>query len=62
MQRKAQRYLVGVRDNWLAKLMENQLISQHESGLWWLTNDDAYSPEQGMSFEAVGFDPQSLMG
>lgn len=61
-QRRAQRYLVGVRDNWLNKLQESRLISQHDSGIWWLANDNAYSPEQGMSFDAVGFDPELLVG
>ncbi|HWE01801.1 MAG TPA: CRISPR-associated helicase Cas3' [Tepidisphaeraceae bacterium] len=58
--RSAQRYLVGVQDHWLKKLVDNQLIAQHESGLWWLTNERAYSPDKGMSFEAVGFDPDML--
>src|SRR5665213_1090948 len=60
--RSAQRFLVGVQDNWLRKLVNNQLISQHESGLWWLTNEGAYSQHKGLSFDLVGFDPDSLMG
>ena len=58
--RKAQRYLVGVRDNWVAKLMGNQLISQHDCGLWWLTNEGAYSAERGLSLQSAGFDPAIL--
>jgi CRISPR-associated endonuclease/helicase Cas3 len=60
--RKSQRYLVGVREESLKKLEENQLIIQHESGLWWLANDRAYSPNKGMSFDAVGFAPEMLIG
>lgn len=59
--RAAQRYLVPVHDHRLAKMMENRLICQHESGLWWLTSDEAYSLETGMSFGAAGHDPASFV-
>jgi CRISPR-associated endonuclease/helicase Cas3 len=58
--RAAQRYLVSVREAWLTKLAGNSVVTQHESGLWWLANEQAYSAEKGLSLEAVGFDPEML--
>lgn len=57
LQRRAQRYIVGVRENMLRILIENQLVIEHESGMWVLVNDRAYSPEKGISPEAVGISP-----
>lgn len=59
--RAAQRYTVGVRDDWLGKLTDASVIVPHESGLWWLANDAAYSPDVGLSLGAVGFAPEMLM-
>ena len=71
--RDAQRYTVGVRGKRdeqgrvpagtpLAKLIENHVVIEHESGLWLLGNERAYSPEKGMLFEAAGLGPESLIG
>lgn len=59
--RKIQRYVVGVREHWLKILAESMVITQHESGLWLLTNPKAYSSEKGLSFAEEGFDPNILI-
>lgn len=58
--RAAQLYLVSVHDRQLRILAENQVIVQHDSGLWWLANDDAYSDARGLIFTAVGLGPELL--
>ena len=59
--RRAQRFVVGVRDAWIAKLADARVITPHDSGLWLLANPDAYSPEKGLSFDAAGFAAETLM-
>lgn len=60
LMRTAQRYIVGVRDGLLKVLQDNGVVIEHESGLWLLVNDDAYSDKKGISPQAVGIDPQLL--
>jgi CRISPR-associated endonuclease/helicase Cas3 len=71
--RKAQRYTVSLRGERkdsgsidpgspLARLVEAGVVQDHPSGMFILQNDAAYSPEKGMSFDASGFGPESLMG
>lgn len=55
--RETQRYIVGVREELLKKLVENKVVIQHEFGLWLLCNTNAYTSERGLSPEAAGFDP-----
>jgi hypothetical protein len=59
--RDAQRYIVGVRDHLLDVLRDKQVVIPHDSGLWLLANDGAYSPEKGMSPEAVGIDAMLMI-
>jgi len=59
--REAQRYTVGVHDKLLNAMRENRIVVEHDSGLWVLVNEAAYSPEKGMSPEAVGIDPTLMI-
>jgi hypothetical protein len=59
--RGAQRYLVGVWKNMLDTMLARGLLVEHDSGLFLLINEQAYSPEKGVSFEAAGFDPGLLI-
>ncbi len=60
MLRDAQRYIVGVRDNLLHVLRADGVVLEHDSGLWLLVNDGAYSSAKGLSPGAVGIDPALL--
>ncbi len=59
--RSAQKYIVGVRDKMLAALRDARVVlpvgNDEKNRIWILCNDRAYSPRQGLSTEAVGFDP-----
>jgi CRISPR-associated endonuclease/helicase Cas3 len=59
--RDAQRYVVGVFDKMLDKFCENGVVIPHESGLWLLVNDNAFSREKGLSLDAVGIDPMLMV-
>lgn len=58
--REAQRYSVGVREGVLKALQANGVLIPHDSGLWLLGNEKAYSPIQGISLEAFGLDNELL--
>lgn len=60
--RSAQTYLVNVWSSFLAELEKQNLVWQHESGLWLLLNEKAYTQEKGLSVEASGIDPELLIG
>lgn len=51
--RRAQRYVVGVRDYALLKLLENGVLLQRH-GRYYLANDAAYDEKLGLTFDAVG--------
>lgn len=55
--RASQRYLVGIHPQQLRTLGSRGVVSEHASGLWLLLNDRAYSPDKGLTFEALGIDP-----
>lgn len=58
--RRAQRYAVSVFDHGLRMLLENQVLMQrHER--YYLANNDAYDKQLGLTFEAVGLDPELLI-
>lgn len=59
--RTAQKYTVAVREDLLRKLADNQSIVPHESGLWYLGNEDAYSEQVGLLPNIAGLSPESLM-
>lgn len=59
--RGCQRYLVGVRKPLLDSLVSDRNVVEHESGLWLLMNEAAYSPTKGLSPGARGFDPELLI-
>lgn len=60
-QRMAQPYLLGLRTPLLRALQERNLVHEHESGVWLLMNEAAYSPEKGLTLETQGFDAELLI-
>lgn len=58
--RAAQRYVVGVYDNALGALLKNEVLMEHHGRIY-LANPKAYDSKLGLTFEAVGFDPGSLV-
>ena len=56
-----QQYSVGVRDDLLQKLVDNANLIQHVSGVWYLANPRAYSPEKGMLPDVAGMGPEALI-
>jgi CRISPR-associated endonuclease/helicase Cas3 len=61
LRRTAQRYLVGVRDALLAALSGQGVLMPHDSGVFLLVNEGAYSSDKGLSPEAIGLDPGLLI-
>jgi len=61
LRRDAQRYLVGVQDKLLAALLGQEVLVPHDSGVFLLANEGAYSHKKGLSPEAVGLDPGLLI-
>ena len=61
MLRNAQRYIVGVRENLLTVMREKAILVEHDSGLWVLVNDSAYSVEKGLSPDAAGIDATLML-
>lgn len=59
--RAAQRYIVGVWPNLLDQLNKRTLVIPHESGLWLLANEKAYTPEKGLSLEGSGIASELLI-
>lgn len=61
LRRDAERYLVGVRDALLTALLDRQLLVQHDSGVFLLANEGAYSRDKGLSPEAFGLGANVLI-
>jgi hypothetical protein len=61
LRRESQRFLVGVWDNALRALVVGGVVMAHDSGLFVLVNDLAYSQEKGLTLDAVGFGPELLL-
>jgi CRISPR-associated endonuclease/helicase Cas3 len=61
LRRTVQRYLVGVPDKLLGALSGQGVLVPHDSGVFLLANEGAYSRDKGLSPEAVGLDPGLLM-
>lgn len=59
--RSCQRYLVSVPEQLLENLVDSQNVVEHESGLWLLMNEAAYSTTKGLSPGSPGFDPELLV-
>lgn len=59
--RSVQRYIVSVRDSLLRELIRKNLVIEHQSGIWILLNDCAYTVEKGLSLEASGIDSELLI-
>lgn len=57
--RAAQRYVVGVYDRGLRTLLENGVLLELH-GRYYLGNPQAYDGKLGLSFEAIGLDPELL--
>jgi CRISPR-associated endonuclease/helicase Cas3 len=58
--RAAQRYVVGVYDRALDKLLANQVLLERH-GRFYLANTEAYDAKLGLTFEAVGLDIDRLI-
>ncbi len=58
--RAAQRYVVGVWDKAVYRLVENQVLLERH-GRHYLANPAAYDPKLGLSFDAVGLDAALLL-
>ena len=58
--RAASRYTVGVYDNALRKLLKNEVLLERH-GRVCLANPEAYDPKLGLTFEAIGFNPEELI-
>lgn len=62
LMRRAQSYLVPVRNDLLQALFAAQVAVSHESGWWLLVNDAAYSNDTGISAaNGAGIDPAFLV-
>jgi CRISPR-associated endonuclease/helicase Cas3 len=59
--RSAQRYLVGIYERDLMQLAAAGSVVSHESGLYLLVNDAAYSSDKGLSAAASGMDAHLLI-
>jgi CRISPR-associated endonuclease/helicase Cas3 len=59
-QRQLQPYLVSVHPRLLQRLQGKGLVMEHDSGIWLLLNDAAYSDKKGLTPEAHGVDPALL--
>ena len=60
-QRHLQPYLVSVHQQLLQELQSKGLVMEHDSGVWLLLNNAAYSDKKGLTPEAHGVDPALLM-
>lgn len=61
LRREVQRYLVGVRAQLLEALFDQGVLVAHDSGLFLLANDRAYSRTKGLSPDAVGLSAELLI-
>jgi len=61
MRRTCQRYLVGVHANLLTTLLARGVLLEHDSGVYVLANEHAYSSQKGLTFDAIGLDPALLI-
>ncbi len=58
--RKAQRYVVGVYEQGLRRLLQNSaLLERH--GRYYVGNDEAYDGKVGLRFDVLGLDPDRLI-
>jgi CRISPR-associated endonuclease/helicase Cas3 len=54
--RKLQPYLVSVPERSLGELQANGVVRPHESGVWILLREDAYTQQKGLVLDALGLD------
>lgn len=59
--RQLQPYLVSVPDRMLRQMENNGFLKAHESGVWVLLRNDAYTHAAGLTLESIGLD-SSLWG
>ncbi len=58
--RRAQRYVVGVYEQGLKRLLLNgTLLERH--GRYYVANDEAYDDKVGLRFDVLGLDPERLV-
>jgi CRISPR-associated endonuclease/helicase Cas3 len=54
--RKLQPYLVSIPERSVKELEANGVVRAHESGVWILLRKDAYTPQKGLTLDAIGLD------
>jgi hypothetical protein len=54
--RKLQPYLVSIPEHTLRKLQANGVVRPHESGVWILLREDAYTQQKGLVLDPIGLD------
>jgi CRISPR-associated endonuclease/helicase Cas3 len=58
--RKAQRFIVGVYEQGLRKLLQNGVLLERH-GRYYVGNDEAYDGKVGLRFDVLGLDPDRLV-
>jgi CRISPR-associated endonuclease/helicase Cas3 len=58
--RKAQRFVVGVYDQGLRRLLQNGVLLERH-GRFYIANDEAYDDKVGLRFDVLGLDPDRLV-
>jgi CRISPR-associated endonuclease/helicase Cas3 len=58
--RRAQRYVVGVYEQGLRRLLQNGVLLERH-GRYYLGNDEAYDGQVGLRFDVLGLDPERLV-
>jgi hypothetical protein len=59
--RTSQRYLVSVWERLLTQLLDAGVLIAHESGMFLLVNDAAYTDDTGLNPDVAGIDPAVLV-
>ncbi|WP_051979250.1 CRISPR-associated endonuclease Cas3'' [Edaphobacter aggregans] len=54
--RKLQPYLVSIPENSVKELKANGVVRAHESGIWVLLREDAYTPQKGLTLDSIALD------
>jgi CRISPR-associated endonuclease/helicase Cas3 len=54
--RQLQPYLVSVPERSVRELEANGVVRAHESGVWILLRKDTYTPQKGLTLDAIGLD------
>jgi CRISPR-associated endonuclease/helicase Cas3 len=58
--RKLQPYLVLIPERSVKELEANGVVRAHDSGVWILLREDAYTPQKGLTLDSIGVDAALL--